>query len=115
MQAPSAEPIPADARRSLFIYNLCFPGVFLGLLPNFLLRLLRRGNYRAHFGQRLGFYTEVERKRLAGQRWIWIHSISVGETLIALKLARELHEANAESRILLSTTTTTGFALARES
>lgn len=106
--------MPPDARRSLFVYNLCFPLVFAALLPGFLLRMLRRGNFRADFGQRLGLYRAEARRRLEGARPIWIHSISVGETLIALKLARALHERAPGSRLVLSTTTTTGYALARE-
>lgn len=107
-------PMPPDARRTLFIYNLFFPLVFLGLLPGFLVRMLRRGNFRADFGQRLGFYSAEARRRLAGRRPIWIHSISVGETMIALKLARALHERDPAAQLVLSTTTTTGYALAGE-
>jgi 3-deoxy-D-manno-octulosonic-acid transferase len=112
---PEPRPIPADARRSLFIYNLAFPFVFLGLLPGFLIRLLRRGNFQFRFGQRFGLYAEEDRERFAGHRPLWIHSISVGETLVALKLARQIHASSPETKIVLSTTTSTGFTLARES
>ncbi len=106
--------IPADARRSLFVYNLFFPLVFAFLLPGFLLRMLRRGGYRNHFGQRLGFYSAKDKRRIGAPGRLWIHSISVGETLIALKLARQIHEQQPEVRLILSTTTTTGFALAQD-
>src|SRR5688500_10174260 len=76
-------PLPRDARRALFIYNLFFPLVFLALLPSFLARMLRRGGFRAKFGQRLGLYSRADRERWAAGGWIWIHSISVGETVIA--------------------------------
>ncbi|MEO7318841.1 MAG: glycosyltransferase N-terminal domain-containing protein [Chthoniobacteraceae bacterium] len=109
-----ADPLPADARRSLLIYNLFFPLVFLFLLPGFLLRMARRGCFREKFGQRLGRYDAADRARFAGGRWIWIHSISVGETLIALKLARELHTQAPDFQIALSVTTSTGLALASE-
>lgn len=105
-------PLPADARRSLRIYNLCFPLVFLALLPSFLLRMLRRGNYREKFRQRLGRYTAAERARFAHGKWIWLHSISVGETLLALKLARQIREHAPGKSIALSVTTSTGFAVA---
>src|SRR5204862_8368668 len=59
-------------------------------------------------------YLPEDRARLAAHRWIWIHSISVGETFLALKLARQIHADRPEARILLSTTTTTGFALVQE-
>ena len=106
--------LPPDARRSLLIYNLFFPLVFVFLLPGFLLRMFRRGSFRDKFGQRLGRYDAMDRTRFANGRWLWIHSISVGETLIALKLARELHAKAPEFQIALSVTTSTGLALANE-
>lgn len=109
---PEIRPLPHDARRSLFLYNLLFPFAFVALLPGFLARMLRRGNFREHFGQRLGRYKAADRQRLADGRWIWIHSISVGETIIALKLARALHAEDPSLQVLVSVTTSTGFALA---
>ncbi len=111
----ASPPLPPDARRTLSVYNFFFPLVFLALLPSFLLRMFRRGQFRERFGQRLGLYRREDRARLAAHRWIWIHSISVGETLIALKLARQIHADHPRAGLLLSTTTTTGFAMARES
>ena len=105
--------LPADARRSLFIYNLFFPLVFVALLPGFLLRMLRRGGYREKFRQRFGRYSPEERARLARGEWIWLHSISVGETLLALKLARQIREREPGKCIALSVTTSTGFAVAQ--
>ncbi len=109
-----ADPLPADARRSLLIYNLFFPLVLVFLLPKILLRMFRRGNFQEKFGQRIGRYDAADRTRFASGRWIWIHSISVGETLIALKLARELRAQAPEFQIALSVTTSTGLALANE-
>ncbi len=105
--------LPADARRSLFIYNLFFPFVFVALLPGFLLRMLRRGGYREKFRQRLGRYSREEQARFARGEWIWLHSISVGETLLALKLARQIRELEPGTFIALSVTTSTGFAVAQ--
>jgi 3-deoxy-D-manno-octulosonic-acid transferase len=107
-------PLPADARRSLRIYNLFFPLFFAALLPGYLLRMLRRGGFREKFAQRLGRYQLAERQRFAGGRWLWLHSISVGETLLALKLAREIRALEPELNIALSVTTSTGFGEARK-
>src|SRR4051812_22860118 len=109
----SPRPLPADARRSLRLYRLAFPFVALFMLPGYLARLIRRGNYRAHFGQRLGWYAPDEIAALTEHRWTWIQSISVGETLVALKLAKKLRQIDPEMHIVLSVTTTTGFAMAQ--
>jgi 3-deoxy-D-manno-octulosonic-acid transferase len=111
---PSATRLPADARRSLLLYNLLFPLAFLALLPGFLRRMFRRGNYREKFRQRLGRYTPDERARFAQGEWLWLHSISVGETFLALKLAQKIRELAPGTSIALSVTTSTGFAVAQE-
>jgi 3-deoxy-D-manno-octulosonic-acid transferase len=111
---PLASPLPAEARRSLLIYNLFFPLAFVALLPSYLLRMFRRGGYRDKFGQRFGSYHAADRERFAGGEWTWVHSISVGETFLALKLARAIHAREPSRSIALSVTTSTGFAMARE-
>jgi 3-deoxy-D-manno-octulosonic-acid transferase len=117
-QSPSGSDqsvIPDDAARSLSVYNLGFPFVFAALLPSVLSRMIRRGGFRTKFGQRLGRFAREDRARFGKGAWIWIHSISVGETFIALKVARTLHEMDPRYGIVLSTTTTTGFAEAEKS
>ena len=54
------------------------------------------------------------RRRLAKQRSIWLHAVSVGEVAIALKLADKLRTLKPDQRIVLTTTTTTGFAFANK-
>ncbi|MGA3170787.1 MAG: glycosyltransferase N-terminal domain-containing protein [Chthoniobacteraceae bacterium] len=98
----------------LLIYNVCFPLVFLGMLPGLARRMMRRGNYRRKFGQRFGRYDDATRPRLADGGRVWVHSISVGETLLALRLIRQMRELEPGLRVVLSATTSTGFALAEE-
>jgi len=45
---------------------------------------------------------------------IWIHAVSVGEALSSITLARRLKEAYPDRPLIISTTTNTGQALARE-
>jgi 3-deoxy-D-manno-octulosonic-acid transferase len=97
------------------IYNLLFPIGLLVFLPAYIMKMFRRGNYRHKFAQRFGIYDSATRARLRGGGRTWIHAVSVGEVVIALKLAAKLRELDANFRCLLTTTTTTGFALAQTS
>ena len=98
----------------LIIYNLLLPIGLLVSLPGFLIKMVRRGNYGANFMQRFGFYREDVKARLEGGCDFWVHAVSVGEVLIARKLIEEMVRRDGSLRIVLSTTTSTGYALARE-
>ena len=82
-------------------------------LPVVLARLLWRGlrepGYRAHWGERLGYYGE----RGAGWHTLWIHAVSVGETRAAEPLIDALMAAYPHSRIVLTHMTPTGRATGR--
>jgi 3-deoxy-D-manno-octulosonic-acid transferase len=99
------------------IYNLLWPIGLLFFLPGYLLKMVRRGGYREKFGQRLGSYDRELRARLSqrrGKRPTWLHAVSVGEVMIALKLAHQLRTLGPDVPCVLTTTTTTGFALANK-
>jgi 3-deoxy-D-manno-octulosonic-acid transferase len=106
--APSRQ----ELTRSLLVYRLALPFAAALLLPGFLRRMFRRGNFQSGFGQRLGRFEREDCVRLKSRRWLWIRSISVGETLVALKLVRALKVAVPEVSVVLSVTTSTGYALA---
>jgi 3-deoxy-D-manno-octulosonic-acid transferase len=97
-----------------FIYNLLWPIGLLFFLPGYFAKMIRRGGYRDKFGQRLGIYDRELRDRLSKQHSTWLHAVSVGEVNIALKLANALGVLEPDLRCVLTTTTTTGFALARK-
>lgn len=98
-----------------FLYNLLWPLGLLFFLPGYLVKMFRRGNYRHKFGQRLGIYDVDLRARLSVQKSTWLHAVSVGEVMIAVKLAEAIRALGADARFVLTTTTTTGFAFASES
>jgi 3-deoxy-D-manno-octulosonic-acid transferase len=97
-----------------FIYNLLWPLGLLFFLPGYFTKMLRRGGYRKKFGQRLGIYDRRLRARLSKQTSTWLHAVSVGEVNVALKLANALRTHEPDLHCALTTTTTTGFALARK-
>jgi 3-deoxy-D-manno-octulosonic-acid transferase len=97
------------------IYNLLWPVGLLLFLPGYLAKMFRRGGYRRNFGQRFGFYSAESREGLRGKQPTWIHAVSVGEIVIALKLADQLRALRPDLKCVLTTTTTTGHALAEKS
>ncbi|MEI8353873.1 MAG: 3-deoxy-D-manno-octulosonic acid transferase [Lentisphaerota bacterium] len=95
-----------------FFYNLFFAIGYTAMLPHFLLRMRRRGGYRARWRDRLGRYDEATQRRLNaadGPRRIWIHAVSVGEVYVAGQLMRELRRQAPTLRFVLSTTSSTGW------
>jgi 3-deoxy-D-manno-octulosonic-acid transferase len=97
-----------------FIYNLFWPIGLLFFLPGYFVKMIRRGGYREKFGQRLGIYDGALRLRLSKRESTWLHAVSVGEVNIALKLAHALRALEPDLHCVLTTTTTTGFALANK-
>ena len=87
-----------------FIYSV----VFYLITPLIILRLVIRGlaapNYRKRWGQRFGFFTPSE----SSKETIWLHAVSVGETLAAVPLVKALQEKYPERRLLITCMTPTG-------
>ena len=100
---------------SLILYNLIFPLLFLIYLPVFLTKLIRRGNFREGFWERFGIYSAAKKHSLGSLGHpIWLHAVSVGETVAALSLMNEWCKRDPDIRFVLSTTTSTGQMIARK-
>ena len=98
---------------ALFLYNLLFLVAFLIYVPFYAVHLLRRGGLGWAFLQRFGLFGPVSRGALrALDQPVWVHAVSVGETVAALTFIRRLQERNPGRAVVLSTTTTTGYDLA---
>ena len=98
-----------------FLYSVLMGLATLITVPYWLIQGLRRHKYLSNLGERLGFSVPGVAK-LPPQRSgaIWIHAVSVGEALSGVALARRLKEAYPQRPLIVSTTTITGQALARE-
>ena len=95
------------------LYNALFAIAYLVMVPSFLLRMKRRGGYRARFADRFGRYPpETAASLSALDSPIWIHAVSVGEVQVAGQLMRAMREQNPDVRFVFSTTSSTGWKTA---
>ncbi len=97
------------------IYNLLLPVIFVIYLPFYLRKQLKRGGLDSSFLERIGFFSGEKKKMLTELKdVVWVHSVSVGETVAALNMINAWLEKEPGKRFVISTTTTTGQALARK-
>ena len=93
-------------------YRILFPLLLIPALPYYFWRMLRRGGYGSGFSQRFGFFPSQGPKN-PGKRRFWLQAVSVGEIEAIGPLLRQL-QATGEAEIILTTTTSTGYRLAKE-
>jgi len=93
-----------------------YSALFICLLPLIILRLLWRSRrapaYRQRLGERLAWfpplYDNDNDQGDAAPPLVWIHAVSLGETLAARPLIEALLAAQPPRRLLVTTTTPTG-------
>jgi 3-deoxy-D-manno-octulosonic-acid transferase len=95
------------------LYSFLTLAGFLVVSPYFLYQAVRYKKYIGSLRQRLGFLPISF--NIDGEESIWIHAVSVGETLTARALAGELKARYPRLRLFLSTTTMAGQQVARHS
>lgn len=89
-----------------FVYS----AIFYLLLPAVVLRMLWRSRrapaYRQRLAERFGYFDTPA--ALQEQAVIWVHAVSVGETLAAAPLVEHLLQAYPGHAVVVTTTTPTG-------
>ena len=103
----------------LFFYNLALLLALVVSAPWWLLRMATTHKYREGLSERLGRLRPAFKQgfSLDGKprpQLIWMHAVSVGEVLAISRLVQELDAALPDAKIVVSTTTRTGQALAQE-
>ena len=90
--------------------RLLYSAVFVLLVPLMMVRMVLRSRrapaYRQRLGERLGFFPAPPQD----QPLIWIHAVSLGETLAARPLIERLLAELPAYRVAVTTTTPTGSA-----
>lgn len=96
----------------LTLYNLLLPLVFVLGFPAWLIKMLKRGGYGSGLLQRFGIYKEELDFEPVGS--VYVHAVSVGEVMIALKLIKQWRTLHPKRHFLLAPTTATGHAVAKQ-
>ncbi|RYD17592.1 MAG: hypothetical protein EOP88_25760, partial [Verrucomicrobiaceae bacterium] len=94
----------------LTLYRLILPLLFIVAFPGWVMKMLRRGGFGTRLGERAAIYTTPLEYEPCGA--VHFHAVSVGESMLALKLIREWQIAEPERRFVLATGTATGHAVA---
>lgn len=98
----------------LFLYNILFPLGFIFFIPSIIYKLIRRGGDKRSYPERFAFFSPCKKRLLQDcEGAIWVHSVSVGETIVAISMIKKWKFTSPHLKFVLSTTTTTGQALAR--
>ncbi len=102
----------------MLLWMLYSAALALGLLlssPWWVTRMLTTERYREGLRERLGRVPGRLRAFAEQHRVVWVHAVSVGEVLAVSRLVGELEAALGDGwGVVVSTTTRTGQALARE-
>jgi 3-deoxy-D-manno-octulosonic-acid transferase len=97
------------------VYSLLMGLAAILLTPYWLIQGLQHGKYLSNLKERLGLAFPALGKMPAGTSGaIWLHAVSVGEVLAGLTFAKRLKEEFPERPLVVSTTTITGQAVAKE-
>ena len=95
------------------LYDIAVHLAFILLLPYFIVRAVFHGKYRVGIKERFGFIDPAKFAGFSGAKVAWFHAVSVGETKAVTALLKSFKETHPEVKIVFSTVTPTGNAVAR--
>jgi len=93
-------------------YRLIYTLIFYLAMPAIVLRLWWRGRkapaYRRRWRERFGYVEPVATDADDNQPVVWVHAVSVGETIAAAPLVKALQAQYPAACFVVTTTTPTG-------
>lgn len=94
-----------------YLLNLVYLALLAAVSPLLIYRALRHGKYRQGWSQKL---LGLAPRSAGGRPCVWLHAVSVGEVNLLAPLLAEIRRHRPGWQCVVSTTTATGYALARE-
>ncbi len=94
-----------------FLYSVLFFIFSLFYLPTFFMK----GKHKGGFSERLGIVPESVVKGLQGKKVIWLHGVSVGEIVQAMRFREGLSARAPDAVFVLTTITAAGRSVAEKS
>jgi 3-deoxy-D-manno-octulosonic-acid transferase len=95
-----------------YVLNIAYLVVLIAASPWLVWAAIRRGKYRAGFAAKL--FGAVPLHENTTRPRLWLHAVSVGEVSLIGTLLREIEARHPDWECVLSTTTATGYALAKK-
>jgi 3-deoxy-D-manno-octulosonic-acid transferase len=94
-----------------YLLNLVYLLLILVSLPWLLVQAVRKGKYREGYAAK---FLGLVPRRTSDRTCLWLHAVSVGEVNLLAPLLKQIQEKRPEWECVISTTTTTGMALAKK-
>lgn len=94
-----------------YVLNIVYAALLLISLPWLLFAAIRHGKYRQGWGAKLFGRVPV---RAGDRKCVWLHAVSVGEVNLLKPLLTAIEQVYPDWECVISTTTRTGYELARQ-
>ena len=89
-------------------YNILFTLVLPLIILRLLWRAVRAPAYARRWAERFGFVNLTPGQSACAGQWLWVHAVSVGESIAAAPMIRKLRTEHPELPIVVTTMTPTG-------